>query len=233
MVLIELFVQVGTLLSIIVAILTYAGGLRQKKEEDERRAQEDRRRAQEDKRKAEQATIEAYRWLMDSVLSEIDILTPGEVVSFVNETKSEEYKHFRKLLMHIDCFCIGLNEGIYDFDVFYELAKDYFDSERGSIKPTIMAFMDVKNKERKYYRNTFQVWERMAQKRKTLGQSGKRGTPGPVQDYGAFSVPRDKGEEEQKWKPSDRNGPAGPSLFCWSCALGPSSRWRAQSRRQG
>ena len=102
-------------------------------------------------RKAQQDTIEAYTQLQKEVLSNISRLKPSEVRSFSEKRTSAEYKQFTEYLMAVECFCIGLEKGIYDFDVFFSLARDYFDDEKGPIRPTIQPMLSVKNKgEHKY-----------------------------------------------------------------------------------
>ena len=117
-------------------------------------------------RKAQQDTIEAYQHLQTDVLSHISRLKPSEVESFANKRTSEEYKQFTEYLMAIECFCIGLEQRIYDFDVFYSLARDYFDDEKGPIRPTIKPILEVKNRgKHKYYQSLERVWTRMEERK--------------------------------------------------------------------
>ena len=157
-------VQLATLISIIGGVLSFAG-------DKERRAEEDNRRKQEDKRKAQQATIEAFQSLQNNVLFVIDMKKPSDVAKCTEDPRSDGYKEFRNLLMQVDCFCVGLNEGIYDFEVFFEWAKDYFNSPRGSLRPTMERYLEKVNAGKqpgsRYFENIYKVWDRMDRGRST------------------------------------------------------------------
>ena len=122
--LISLMTTIFTIIPIIFAVYTYH---------------------KDTKRKAQQDTIEAYVRLQRDVLSQISRLKPSEVRKFSHDRISDNYKQFTEYLMEIECFCIGLEQGIYDFDVFFALARDYFDDKKGPIRPTIQPMLDVKN----------------------------------------------------------------------------------------
>ena len=115
------------------------------------------------KRKAQQDTIEAYNLLQKDVLCHISRLTPSEVREFANKNRSEEYKQMTEYLMAIECFCIGIEKRIYDFDIFYALTKDYFNNQRGAIRPTIEPMLEEKLKQtgRNYYPSLERIWKRM------------------------------------------------------------------------
>ena len=135
----------ATVITIIVAVITYV---------------------RDTKRKAQQDTIEAYNQLQDEVLLKISRLTPTEVREFSARKKSEEYKQFTEYLMKIECFCIGLEKKIYDFDVFYALTRDYFNGERGAIRPTILPMLEEKKKSGKnYYPALERIWKKMDEKK--------------------------------------------------------------------
>lgn len=126
------------------------------------------------KRKAQQDTIEAYQQLQKEALSHISRLKPSEVRSFADKRTSEEYKQFTEYLMAIECFCIGLDQGIYDFDVFFSLARDYFDDEKGPIRPTIRPMLEVKNRgKNKYYQSLEKIWNRMEERKTQIKQMTK------------------------------------------------------------
>ena len=149
-----------------VFIVFFQDGKR-RAQEDKRRAAEDERRQLEDKRKAQQATIEAYQQLQNNVLIQIDAISSGEVEAFLSKSSDPAYKDFRNLLMQVDCFCVGINEGIYDFDVFYDLAKNYFNSKKGTLRPPMEKFMDhlCAKYHSRYYQNIYTTWERMDNKK--------------------------------------------------------------------
>ena len=120
------------------------------------------------KRKAQQDTIEAYQQLQKDVLSNISKMKPKDVRCFAEKRTSEEYKQFTEYLMALECFCIGLEKGIYDFDVFFSLARDYFDSEKGPIRATIQPILEVRNQgSNRYYQSLERIWERMEKKKQS------------------------------------------------------------------
>lgn len=141
----NLIIQIFTLLSFLAGVVTYLHAQRQTRKEEKRKAQQD--------------TIEAYKALLDEALLPIDKATPSIVESYCKDRKAATFKDFRAAMMKVESFCIGLNEGIYDFDVFYKLAVDYFNNDRGSIKPTMKKFMELIGPE--YYSNIQTIWKRM------------------------------------------------------------------------
>ena len=65
--------------------------------------------------------------------------------------------------MAIESFCIGLDKKIYDFDVFYDLARDYFNDKKGPIRPTIEPMLEGKRNQhdRNYYQTLEKIWKKM------------------------------------------------------------------------
>ena len=121
------------------------------------------------RRKAKQDTIEAYNVLQNDVLSKINRLTPSEVRKHSKNSRSEEYKQITEYLMAVECFCIGLDKNIYDFNVFYDLTKDYFNDKTGSIRPTLEPMMEEKIKQhgKNYYPTLKKTWDKMDKRRKS------------------------------------------------------------------
>ena len=171
----NLFINCLTAVSLMIGVIVFFQDGKRRVAENQRRAEEDQRREQEDKRKAQQATIEAYQELQKNVLIRIDEITEGDVKGFMDNTSSPDYKNFRNLLIQVDCFCVGINKGIYDFDVFYDLAKNYFNSMTGTLRPPMKTFMNYvcekyhsKGKPNRYYENIYETWERMDEKKAAL-----------------------------------------------------------------
>ena len=140
------------------------------------------------KRKAQQDTIEAYNALQNNVLSKINRLTPTEVCKCCKKTRSDEYKQITEYLISIESFCIGLDKNIYDFDVFYDLARDYFNDKKGSIRPTIEPMLEEKRKRnnQNYHQTLERIWQKMDDRKRVLER--KNNDPSP------YSHPRQNGK---------------------------------------
>lgn len=108
------------------------------------------------------ATLEAYNRLQAEVFDALNSYTPMEISDICEDRKSAEYKILSGYLARIEHFCIGVNEKIYDKDVFYKMAHGYFDGHilYHRIEPILMS---KKNAEQ-YYSNTYSVLEQMNKK---------------------------------------------------------------------
>ena len=115
------------------------------------------------KRKTKQDTLEAYTDLQRSTLSKINLWMPSEIKEATEDKKSDGYKELSYYLAEIERFCVGINEGIYDFDTFYKLSHGYFDSEIGLLKPRLLPLLEAKsdNAKEDYFANLHKVWEKM------------------------------------------------------------------------
>ena len=118
------------------------------------------------KRKAKQDTLEAYCELQRETLLKINIWLPLEIKKATEDKRSSGYKELSGYLAEIERFCVGINEGIYDFDTFYKLSHGYFDSDKGMLKPRLLPLLEVKleNAKEDYFENLHKVWERMETK---------------------------------------------------------------------
>ena len=177
----NLIINCLTAVSLTIGVFVFFQDKKRQELEDQRCAEEDKRRELEDKRKAQQATIEAYQELQSKVLIQIDAISSGDVEAFLTKKGDASYKNFRNLLMQVDCFCVGLNEGIYDFEVFYNLAKNYFNSKKGTLRPPMEKFMDylcekyhAMEKPNRYYENIYEIWERMDAKKASAKNRGTK-----------------------------------------------------------
>lgn len=138
-------------LTFLLALFTLVNGLEEYKKDTKRKAQQD--------------TIDAYIRLQKEVLSQISKLRPKEVKLFCNNTTCEQYKIFTEYLIEIECFCIGLEEGIYDKEVFFSLAKDYFNNKKGAIRPKMEIMIEKKknlyHNADQYFKNLESIWSQM------------------------------------------------------------------------
>ena len=114
-------------------------------------------------RQKKQATLDAYSQLQVSVFDNINHFTPSEIREISEDNKSDEYKELSGYLARIEQFCVGLNQGIYDFDTFYELSHGYFDGKRGMLYVRIIPILETKGlgADEDYYKNIHKVWEKM------------------------------------------------------------------------
>ena len=109
-----------------------------------------------------QATLEAYNRLQEEVFDSINSYTPKDIADICMNSKSTEYKVLSGYLARLEHFCIGVNEKIYDKDVFYKMAHGYFDGHilYRRIEPILMS----KNNPEQYYSNIYHVLEWMNKK---------------------------------------------------------------------
>lgn len=114
-----------------------------------------------------QATLEAYNRLQSEVFDKLNTYTPAQIRNVCDDTKSPEYKILSNYLARIEHFCVGINEKIYDKDVFYAMAHGYFDSHQ--LKKRIEPLLDSKNKsnntQQLFYTNIFSVLDWMRKRK--------------------------------------------------------------------
>lgn len=114
-----------------------------------------------------QATLEAYNRLQTEVFDKLNMYTPAQIRNICDDSKSPEYKQISGYLARIEHFCVGINEKIYDEDVFYAMAHGYFDSHQ--LKNRIEPLLDSKNKsnntQQLFYTNIFSVLDWMRKKK--------------------------------------------------------------------
>ena len=115
------------------------------------------------RRDRKQATLEVYNRLQSEVFDAINTYTPAEITDICGDRKSAEYKTLSGYLARIEHFCVGLNEKIYDLDVFYAMAHGYFDGYmlRNRIKPLIESKHCGKGGTEIFYTNIISVWDWM------------------------------------------------------------------------
>ena len=115
-----------------------------------------------------QATLEAYNRLQAEVFDNFNKYTPAQIRSICDEPTSPEYKTISGYLARIEHFCIGVNEKIYDEDIFYAMAHGYFDGHQ--LKKRIEPLLEAKNKsndsQQLFYVNIFAVLDWMEKRNK-------------------------------------------------------------------
>ena len=114
-------------------------------------------------RQKKQATIDAYNKLQEQVLDKINEYKPAEIRKIAKDKQSEEYGVIGRYLARIEHFCVGLTNGIYDYETFYALAHGYFDSEQGLLMPRLLPMIEKKSEDSDvdYFENLHKVWKEM------------------------------------------------------------------------
>ena len=115
------------------------------------------------KRNTKKDTLDAYSTLQKETFNKINPWLPSEIKSVTEDATSESFKELSGYLADIERFCVGINEGIYDFDTFYLLAHGYFDSEKGLLKPRLIPIIEKKLEisDKNYFSNIHEVWRKM------------------------------------------------------------------------
>ena len=107
--------------------------------------------AQRDKK---QATLDAYNRLQNEAFDQLNLYMPARIKEISKHPTSEEYKEISGYIARIEHFCVGVNTGIYNKKVVYQLAHGYLDSSQ--IRNRINPIINRKNRdgEKDYYENT-------------------------------------------------------------------------------
>lgn len=106
-------------------------------------------------REKKQATLDAYNRLQEQAFDKINIYKPAEIRDICRNRRSEEYKVLSSYIARIEHFCVGVKQGIYDIETFYELAEGYFNDPKGLLYPRISPIIDRKQEdaEKDYFEN--------------------------------------------------------------------------------
>ena len=118
------------------------------------------------KRKKKQDTLEAYTRLQNGAILDLVAMMPKEIEEICGNKRSVKYKELVLKAKEIEMFCAGLNNDIYDFDVFYEIAKDYFNSSTALMRRRLEIIMEqTRDLPDEYFENILKVWEKMDARR--------------------------------------------------------------------
>lgn len=122
------------------------------------------------RRDRKQATLDAFHTLQDEVFDKLNLIKPSEIKEIAKQPTSEKYKLLSGYIARLEHFCVGINTGIYDKNIVYQLAHGYLDSN--TILNRIRPIIDKKNRsgERDYYENIHTVLQWM----KKRGDRDKR-----------------------------------------------------------
>ena len=116
-------------------------------------------------RDRKQATLEAYNRLQAEVFDNLNAYRPEEIRKICADNKSADYKKLSGYLARIEHFCVGLNQNIYDKNVFYVLSHGYFDGQqiRSRIEPLIES-KNSRSGKQQFYDDTISVLKWMEKK---------------------------------------------------------------------
>lgn len=118
------------------------------------------------RRNRKQATLDAYNCLQEQVFDRLNQYTPSEIREIAKNNRSSEYKTISGLTARIEHFCVGVNQGIYDFKTMYELAHGYFDAAFLRVRIDPLLEKKHQNTSYDYYSNIHSVWAKMDQQTK-------------------------------------------------------------------
>lgn len=116
------------------------------------------------RRDRKQATLEAYNRLESEALEKLDMMMPADIKEIVANSRTKEYsgkyKELTALAARIEHFCVGVEQGIYDRKVVYELGHGFLDDR---IMKRIEPLIDMKDHgaSKSYYENTRKVVSEM------------------------------------------------------------------------
>lgn len=116
-----------------------------------------------DRRRARKvATMSAYSELQNSVFRELNRWSPSEIRSAASNNQSDVYKTLGEHLAKIEFFCVGINQKIYDFDVFYSISHGYFD-KGGTLYYRLIPLLERKLEiaGQDHFQNIHIVWKKM------------------------------------------------------------------------
>ena len=115
------------------------------------------------KRTAQRDTLEAYTELQMNTFNKLNTWLPSEIKEAAEDKTSDGFKELGGYLADIERFCVGINEGIYDFDTFYKISHGYFDNDRGGLITKLVPIIEVKNNyaDQDYFSNIHKVWNDM------------------------------------------------------------------------
>ncbi len=113
-------------------------------------------------------TILAYQRMQAEVFSKLNEWKPAEIKKATEDKTSVAYNELSQYLAETEHFCIGINQRLYDFETFYQLAHGFFDSEKGKIMPRLLPLIEAKTRyaDEDYFNNIHKVWKRMEKRKK-------------------------------------------------------------------
>ena len=100
-------------------------------------------------------TLDAYNRLQNEVFDKLNTFQPREIREIAKNNCSDKYKEISGYIARIEHFCVGACNGIYDKKTVFSLAHGYLDGKQ--IEERIKPFLDKKDENSEYYKNTVAV----------------------------------------------------------------------------
>lgn len=91
-----------------------------------------------------QATLDAYNILQEQALDKLYVYMPKEIQQIAKNRRSETFKEIGAYVARIEHFAVGVNQGIYDEEIVYELAHGFLD---GGIRTRFKVVIEAKERE--------------------------------------------------------------------------------------
>lgn len=103
------------------------------------------------RRDRKQATLDAYNVLQEQALDKLNECSSIEIKRIVEERNRDKYREISQHLARIEHFSVGVNTGIYDKRIVYEMAHGYLDI---AIWHKLQPVLEQKHKgEEEFYHN--------------------------------------------------------------------------------
>ena len=97
--------------------------------------------AERTKRERKESTVSAYNILQNQVLDRLVVIRPDEVVTTIENLDDirlrDAYNDYKALIARCEHFAVGINEGVYDFDVLYKLSGEHLIYLYKKVEPII------------------------------------------------------------------------------------------------
>lgn len=108
-------------------------------------------------------TLNAFNVLQEQCFDKLNLYSPSEIKEICKNRKSEKYKILSGYVARLEHFCVGVNNGIYDKKVVYDLAHGFLDGK--VIIERIAPIIEIKNSDDDYFRNIHKVLDYMKNKK--------------------------------------------------------------------
>ena len=121
-----------------------------------------------------QATIEAFARLQEEVLDKLASFTEKEILDAAKNCTATEgerilYYDYKVLIARLEHFAVGINEGTYDFDTFYNLGGVHVGFLYTKVKPIIVKARNRAENGIVPFKELEKLFESINQKAKTEG----------------------------------------------------------------
>ncbi len=112
-----------------------------------------------------QATLDAFNTLQEQALDVLNGYTKKQLQELKRSNQDEDYRRVSSCLARVEHFCVGINQGIYDKDVLWELAGPYIVAIFHKLEPMIEK-KQIGHSEQRFYANFEKVAAYMEKRNK-------------------------------------------------------------------